>query len=206
MGSPAIPTSAILQSSDLHFDGHALLVGPNNVGKSTICEALDLALGPDRLNKSPPVEEFDFYNGKYLEHHADPKAEAMPIPIRIEVILIDLSAEIINKCGGHLEFWHLRRSACSAKAKLPLQCPRVAIPCLRLETVAQYDPAEDEFTAETQYTHSPNNTDGGKDTVRREIKRLIGAPRSPACAKVLAEFQDRGVFPHLIEQGHWQLG
>jgi putative ATP-dependent endonuclease of OLD family len=85
-----------IQSADLHFDGHALLVGPNNVGKSTICEALDLALGPDRLNKFPPVEEFDFYNGKYIESHADPKAEAKPIPIRIEVTLIDLSAEIVN--------------------------------------------------------------------------------------------------------------
>jgi len=163
-----------IQSADLHFDGHALLVGPNNVGKSTICEALDLALGPDRLNKFPPVEEFDFYNGKYIESHADPKAEAKPIPIRIEVTLIDLSAEIVNKCGGHLEFWHVAEKRLLGQGEIALAVPPVAIPCLRLETVAQYDPAEDEFTAETLYTHSPNNTDGGKDTVRREIKRLIG--------------------------------
>ena len=56
-----------IQSADLKFDGHALLVGSNNVDKSTICEALDLVLGPDRLNRFPPVEEYDFYNGKYLE-------------------------------------------------------------------------------------------------------------------------------------------
>jgi putative ATP-dependent endonuclease of OLD family len=31
----------------LHFSGHTLLIGGNNVGKSTICEALDLVLGPD---------------------------------------------------------------------------------------------------------------------------------------------------------------
>ena len=49
-----------------HFEGHALLIGMNNVGKSTVCEALDLVLGPDRLNKFPPVEEFDFYNAEYL--------------------------------------------------------------------------------------------------------------------------------------------
>ncbi|MFN7286308.1 MAG: AAA family ATPase, partial [bacterium] len=37
-----------IKSAELHFDGHCLIVGPNNVGKSTICEALDLVLGPDR--------------------------------------------------------------------------------------------------------------------------------------------------------------
>ena len=49
------------------FDGHTLLVGGNNVGKSTICEALDLVLSPDRLSRFPPVQEFDFYNASYLD-------------------------------------------------------------------------------------------------------------------------------------------
>jgi putative ATP-dependent endonuclease of OLD family len=48
-----------LKSASLHFEGHTLLVGMNNVGKSTICEALELALGVDRLKRSPPVEEFE---------------------------------------------------------------------------------------------------------------------------------------------------
>lgn len=39
-----------VKSAELLFQGHTLFVGSNNVGKSTICEALDLALGPDRLN------------------------------------------------------------------------------------------------------------------------------------------------------------
>lgn len=58
-------------------------MGPNNVGKSTICEALDLVLGHDRLNKFPPVEEFDFYNGKYVI----PGDDLVPIPILVEVTL-----------------------------------------------------------------------------------------------------------------------
>ena len=37
-----------IKSAELHFDGHALIVGPNNVGKSTICEALDLVLVGER--------------------------------------------------------------------------------------------------------------------------------------------------------------
>lgn len=163
-----------IKSADLHFDGHALLVGPNNVGKSTICEALDLVLGPDRLNKFPHVEEFDFYNGKYVEPKADAHADTKPIPIRIEVTLIELSAEVLNRCNGHMEFWHAAEKRLLGQGEAALAIPPIAVPCLRLETVAQYDPEEDEFTAETVYRHSPNNTDGGKDTVRREIKRLFG--------------------------------
>ena len=55
-----------IKSAQLQFDGHCLIVGPNNVGKSTICEALDLVLGPDQVSRFPPVEEFDFYNAHYL--------------------------------------------------------------------------------------------------------------------------------------------
>jgi putative ATP-dependent endonuclease of the OLD family len=163
-----------IKSADLHFDGHALLVGPNNVGKSTICEALDLVLGPDRLNKFPPVEEFDFYNGKYVEPKADANADTKPIPIHIEVTLIELGTEVLNRCNGHMEFWHVAEKRLLGQGEAALATPPVAVPCLRLETVAQYDPEEDEFTAETVYTHSPNNTDGAKDTVRREVKRLFG--------------------------------
>jgi len=30
------------KEAELHFSGHTLLIGGNHVGKSTICEALDL--------------------------------------------------------------------------------------------------------------------------------------------------------------------
>lgn len=42
-----------IAKAELYFSGHTLLIGGNNVGKSTICEALDLVLGPDRLSRTP---------------------------------------------------------------------------------------------------------------------------------------------------------
>ena len=45
---------------------HAVLIGDNNTGKTTILESLDLALGPDRLNRTPPIDEHDFFEGRYL--------------------------------------------------------------------------------------------------------------------------------------------
>ena len=83
-----------IKSAELLFDGHTLMVGTNNVGKSTLCEALDLVLGPDRLNRLPPVDEFDFYNGEYLAPPAGDGAERTPIPLRIEAVLIEPGAEI----------------------------------------------------------------------------------------------------------------
>jgi putative ATP-dependent endonuclease of the OLD family len=89
-----------IKSATLDFTDHTLLVGGNNVGKSTVCEALNLVLGPDRLSRFPPIEEYDFYNAEYLE------ADKQPPPLRVEVLITDLSAEVQNGCGAHLEFWH----------------------------------------------------------------------------------------------------
>jgi putative ATP-dependent endonuclease of OLD family len=145
-----------IESAELKFQGHALLVGSNNVGKSTICEALDLVLGPDRLNRFPPIEEYDFYNGKYLKAAEKDGDEPTPVQLRIEVLLIELSAEVEKRCGRHLEFWHLAEKRLLTTGEASAAAPGISIPCLRLETVGQYDPAEDEFTAETFYTHSPD--------------------------------------------------
>jgi putative ATP-dependent endonuclease of OLD family len=163
-----------IESAELKFDGHALLVGSNNVGKSTICEALDLVLGPDRMNRFPPIEEFDFYNGKYLKPADKDGDEPLPIQLRVEVLLIELSPEVEKRSGRHLEFWHLAEKRLLTTGEASAAVPGISIPCLRLETVGKYDPAEDEFTAETLYTHSPDSLDGEKEAVRREIKRLFG--------------------------------
>jgi putative ATP-dependent endonuclease of OLD family len=91
-----------IRAAQLYFDGHALLVGMNNVGKSTVCEALELALGLDRLKRFPPVEEFDFYNAYYIDKSVDPP---VPVPIEIEVVLTHLPDELATKCFDRLEHW-----------------------------------------------------------------------------------------------------
>jgi putative ATP-dependent endonuclease of OLD family len=129
-----------IQSAELQFGGHALLVGSNNVGKSTICEALDLVLGPDRLNRFPPIEEYDFYNGKYLEPAQAEGEDPTPVKIRIEALLTDLSAEVLKRCARHLEFWHVEEKRLLVEGEIAAADPGVSIPCLRLETIGQYDP------------------------------------------------------------------
>lgn len=106
---------------------HALLVGGNNVGKSTICEALDLVLGPERMWRRPIVDEHDFHCGRYMpdrptasaeepdEEPEEERAEAnedRPLfgpEIRIDAILLDLSEEAERRFAGSLRPWDERR-------------------------------------------------------------------------------------------------
>lgn len=155
-----------VKNASLLFDSHTLLVGGNNVGKSTVCEALDMVLGPDRLNKFPPVEEFDFYNGKYLDK------EKKPIEAMIEVTLVDLSDDIRNSCGNYLEFWHPLENRILSEGEV--EQVNDAIYCLRLKMIASYTPDEDEFEASVYYAHSPDTPEGAYTKVPKRIKRMFG--------------------------------
>lgn len=158
-----------IRSARLDFDGHALLLGMNNIGKSTICEALELVLGPDRLSGTPPVQEFDFYNAHYLQADGE-----TPVPIEIEVTLISLSDEIANKCAAYAQHWHLDEKRILEPGEIDkVDDPRVC-ECLRLKTIAQYNRDEDEFEARTVFVDGPARPDGDRPDVSKTIKRLLG--------------------------------
>ena len=115
-----------VKEASLFFSQHAVLLGDNNTGKTTVLEALDLTLGPDRLNRTPPIDEHDFYRGQY---HTKNVGAAQPIvavdalgapgaegakgeatgkealTIKIEVTIIDLTGEQQARFGDYVEFW-----------------------------------------------------------------------------------------------------
>lgn len=158
-----------IKSAELFLEEHTLFVGKNNVGKSTVCEALDLLLGPERLSKTSPINEYDFYNGKYLDE------EGKPISILIEAVLIDLSEKAKNTFGGHLEFWHKKEGRLLNTGEIETVDITEVEPCLRLLLRGEYDPEEDEFWAKTFYSRSPGEEDDGDLTeVYRAAKREIG--------------------------------
>ncbi len=163
-----------IKSAELFFDGHTLMVGTNNVGKSTLCEALDLVLGPDRLNRFPPVDEFDFYNASYMTIPTVDGEKPEPIPLRIEAVLIELSGEIDSKCGGNVEFWHRTEQRILGPGEVAAANPPNVVPCLRIETLGKYDPIEDEFVAKSYFSHSPDAPSGELTPVPKPIKRLFG--------------------------------
>lgn len=158
-----------IKKAELHFSGHTLLIGGNNVGKSTICEALDLVLGPDRLNRTPPVEEFDFRNAGYLNEDGE-----TPVPIRIEVVLVDLTDDIKKLCAANLEFWHTADKRLLGEGEIANADDANVELCLRLITVAQYDIEEDQFFAKTVYGRSDDDDDADPRSIPTKVKRAIG--------------------------------
>ena len=67
-----------IRRATIRFPSHALILGPNNACKSTVLEALNFALGPDRIRGADPVDEHDFFQGEYLYREqgaADPEEE-----------------------------------------------------------------------------------------------------------------------------------
>jgi putative ATP-dependent endonuclease of the OLD family len=163
-----------IKTAEFHFDGHALIIGTNNVGKSTICEALDLVLGPDRLSRLSPIEEFDFYNAEYLSKPATEGEQSKPIPIRVEVVLIDLTSEVENRCGANLEFWRISDRSLLGGGEVEAANPPDVVPCLRLEMIGRYDIEEDEFEGKTYFSHSPNAEEGELTAIPKNVKRLFG--------------------------------
>ena len=155
-----------IKKADLHFKDHSLIVGGNNVGKSTIFEALDLVLGPDRLNRFPAVEEFDFYNAVYID---DDKA----IPITIEIMLTELSDEATLRCGNHIEFWHKTERRVIGEGEIDAVDDN-CMPCLRIKMIANYNSEEDEFEAGTFFAHSPDAVEGELTRISKTVKRIFG--------------------------------
>jgi len=52
-----------IKHANLFLPQHGVLIGDNNTGKTTILEALDLVLGPDRLSRQSIIDEHDFFRG-----------------------------------------------------------------------------------------------------------------------------------------------
>ncbi len=162
------------------FAGHTLLVGGNNAGKSTVCEALDLVLGPERLYRRPVVNEHDFYKGRYLD---DEKA---PVEIRIEALLLDLSEEAERRFHGHLRRWNDQEGSFADEANGEPAAGDAEGTCWALPVlfIGRYDATEDDFIGNTFLAHPQGEVDEDEDEeiklgaglrrFTREHKRLCG--------------------------------
>lgn len=148
----------------IHFNDHALIVGNNNVGKSTICEALDLVLGPDRLSRNPVIDEHDFYNGTYLPIKDE------PVQITIEVTLTKLTDEAKRRFKRHLEFWDWKRLQIVENIDEGMAEKEGNELALRVIFVGKYDSENDEFIGQTFFKHPEVE----QAQFGRDAKRLCG--------------------------------
>jgi len=156
-------------NGEILFTGHTAIIGGNSVGKSTMCEALDLCLGPDRLSRSNPINEHDFYRRRYIG------ADNTPITIELEVVLTDLTADLETKFRAHREYWNTETNSLLDENAVPEDIePDTVIPALRIKFEGFYDEEEDEFRAESFFASPPPEDDASKAKVSRSVKRSFG--------------------------------
>lgn len=151
------------------FNEHTVLIGSNSVGKSTVCEALDLLLGPDRLSRANPINEHDFHQRAYLDDDGE------PIKIELEVVLTDLTPELEAKYRAHREYWDTEDETLLDEADDPEDTDLDhVIPALRIVFEGIYDKEEDEFAAQTSFASPPPEEGGSPVRVSRSSKREFG--------------------------------
>jgi putative ATP-dependent endonuclease of the OLD family len=156
-----------IAEGELHFPGHAVLVGDNNTGKSTILEAIDLVLGPERLSRRPIVDEHDFYAGHYIGD------EENPVEIKVEVVVVGLTDEQARHFRDHVEWWDEATSSLLENPPPERTDDVGVLSALRVAFVGDYDKEEDDFRGST-YFLSPRLDNGEFVPFKASDKRLCG--------------------------------
>ena len=149
-----------IKSTKVVLPDHAVLIGDNNTGKSTVLEAIDLALGPDRLSRRPTVDEHDFFEGKYLflpagnaELGAEPDEAEAP-QITVEVTIIGLSEDQKARFGAYIEWLNVETGNFITEANPAAVDAANVKAALRVTFIGAYDRDEDDFTGNTYYSRS----------------------------------------------------
>jgi putative ATP-dependent endonuclease of the OLD family len=166
-----------IKTGEILLDGHTLLVGGNSVGKSTICEALDLVLGPERMFRRPVVDEYDFFSADYLN-------DDEVVEIRIETVLIELSEAALRRFGGHLRKWDRTKNDFADVDPGAVDEEDEHEWSLPVAFFGRFNPAEDDFEGGTYFMSPEPVVDdlaledtelgGGRAPFTREDKRHCG--------------------------------
>ena len=156
-----------IKSGEFLLPKYGVLVGDNNIGKSTVLEAIDLVLGPDRMRKKPVIDEHDFFSGDYLN------LEKKPIEINIKITIVDLNDEQETHFKDHIEWWDD-----SNKTTLNSPPPESTdndniLSAISFIFLGKYDEEEDDFIGNT-YFYSPLNENGKRSPFTTRDKRRCG--------------------------------
>lgn len=156
-----------IKECEIFLTGKTVLVGDNNIGKSTLLEAIDLVLGPERLARFPVIDEHDFYAGEYLNENNE------AIEIFIEVVVIDLSEEQQRHFRNHLEWWDNNNKTLLESPPPEATDEKGVEAALRVCFRGKYDSDEDDFLGKTFFM-SPLKEDSSFDIFGTKDKRQCG--------------------------------
>ncbi|MGV8131266.1 MAG: ATP-dependent nuclease [Candidatus Pacearchaeota archaeon] len=156
-----------ISNGEILLSDHNVFVGDNNTGKSTVLEAIDLVLGPERISRTSAIDEHDFYAGQYLNE------KNVPIEIIIEVVVVDLNEEQQRHFNEHIEWWDTLSNSCLENPPAEITNNHTVIPALRVGFTGSYDIEEDDFITKTYFLSPPSET-GEYTSFKTSDKRVCG--------------------------------
>jgi putative ATP-dependent endonuclease of OLD family len=167
-----------IRQSTLRLDEHTLVLGSNNACKSTVLEALNLALGPDRVSHPDSINEHDFHNGLYYvapgDGDGDGDHQTAHPEIRIEVVLGDLTSDERSRFRDHYEPWHREsNTAYTVDEQQAAQPPEEDL-VVRVGLRGFYDVEEDSFGTESYFLHPPPLDGQHHDSFKKRDKQAVG--------------------------------
>jgi putative ATP-dependent endonuclease of the OLD family len=187
----------------LHPTKHNVYLGPNNVGKTTVLEALNLLLNPElgprpglvgendfyarsyRVSAAPPVLAESDNATEYGRGHASASAEPAAVgtageaaahkpEIRIEAVLAGVSGDDLNLFGELLVPWDADAKSV-IEATDPGEDPFASAErAIRVRFDAWYNEEEDDFSSASYFFCDPSVERDGATTFTRNHKRAIG--------------------------------
>ncbi len=182
-----------IKQATLILPKHGVLIGDNNTGKTTVLEAIDLVLGPDRLNRQPPIDEHDFFRGFYstgsdtttnvtetvgdddtLATSSEEAKKTLDTPIiEIEVTVADLTEEQKGAFGDYIEFWDCENDAFYDLPEPDGVDPDHITEALRITFQGHFNEEEDDFEGTTYFARSLTESDSPARFSRKD-KQICG--------------------------------
>lgn len=156
-----------IRQAEIDLTGTAVFLGDNNTGKSTVLEAVELAIGADRLARTQAIDEHDFYGGDYRAREDQPGKR-----IVIEVVIAGLDDGLCSRFRNNLEFW--RPATKDMAAALAAAAGADTEPAVRVRFEGAYEPDNDEFTAKTWFAVPRNDAGEPLSECRSGDKREFG--------------------------------
>lgn len=147
-----------------------VLLGPNNIGKTAVLEALNLTLNPEMGSRWKVIDENDFYERRYLPFGEGEEASH----IRIELVLAGMTAEDEDTFREHLIPWLEDTKEIVESSEEGANPFASAVPALRVVFEGWYDSEEDEFNSATYFLPEASLTREDCPTFTRQHKRRIG--------------------------------
>lgn len=149
-----------------------VLLGPNNIGKTAVLEAVNLVLNPEVGSRWKVIDENDFYERNYLPSNEENEAPH----IRIELVLDGMTADDEDTFRENLVPWKADSQEVIESVEEGVDPFANAIPAVRVFFDGWYDSEEDEFASGTYFLREASLPLEDCPVFTKQHKRHIGFP------------------------------